>query len=249
MKMSQACPGALTCLHSSGASPLPPVPKIPSLGSSRHWLFPRREVPPGGCCTSFTVLHWPKPPDPPQQWGTLPGGHHHRSSRSPLPGPCSPDPGAGEPGELRPADGSQDDRFPEALAGRFPHPLMEQIPGWRSICPSTWRQEQLAVPAGSSDPGICRKLPWIVPRIQPRANLPTVREELQEQQQPPTIASSPSATTSSWVNPWESRAAIPVLSPSTNVEEGAPVKHLGAAAQGRGKHNPCEPRGIHPAML
>lgn len=30
---------------------------------------------------------------------------------------------------------------------------MEQIPGWRSICPSAQWQKQLALPVGSSNPG------------------------------------------------------------------------------------------------
>lgn len=86
---SEAYPGALTCLNSTGASPLPSVPKIPFLGSSQHWLCPCRKVPPGGCCTFFILFCLPKPTpavgDPPRVCrAEPPRGEQPNSTSSPL---------------------------------------------------------------------------------------------------------------------------------------------------------------------
>lgn len=187
---------------------MPLTPKITSMGSSQHWLLPCRKVPQVGCCTFFVLLHLPKPPNPPQQWGTLPGSaeqsHHEESSQSPLAGPWSSHPGAGVPGELCPAHGSQDDRFPEALAGCLPHPLWSRpqaggASGQAHGSRSSWHGPRAAPTPGSA--GNCRDCPSHSASCKP----PHGREGLQEQQQPHTIPSSPKAVTSPWVNPGEQR--------------------------------------------
>lgn len=170
---------ALTCPATSGAPLLPRVPKITSPGRSRHRFFPRGggtswrllQLLPSSSLARTTKIHR-------SGVGTLQEfakqkSRPHESGRSPLlahlearsrPWCAQRDPSCKQL--------SQTDLTRLSPSSCFPICPMKQTPGWKSICPplrGCGGSKQLALPTGSSDPGIWRKPLQCVPRSQPRA--------------------------------------------------------------------------------